>query len=322
MDLPSKIIELRRRNAWSQEDLASKVGLTRQSISKWESGISTPEIDKLVMLSELFDVSLDTLLKDDIEIEIATDNVEGDEIPNIITEEDALSYLRKKRLFGIIDGIATILMILSPITLIISCVFQEEGKFNVSESVAVVLGLVILLVLVAIGVGLYIYAYFQVKDDNERMSTGFKVPRNVKSMIEKKKKEYENTYLVKTIIGTIICIVSVIPLFVMALFDDDSLYALAISLLLAIASIGVYLFIESNSYRNGMLVLLKENTKISGSNKLYDSINSCLWVLAVGIYLLVSFLTSRWELTWLIFLGTTFISVVLGIIFNIKNDKD
>lgn len=55
---------LRKKNGLSQEELAEKLGVSRQSISKWESGTSLPEIDKLILLSEYFNVSVDYLVKE------------------------------------------------------------------------------------------------------------------------------------------------------------------------------------------------------------------------------------------------------------------
>lgn len=67
MILADKIILLRRRKGWSQEELAERLGVTRQSISKWEGAQSAPELDKILRMSEVFGVSCDFLLKDEIE---------------------------------------------------------------------------------------------------------------------------------------------------------------------------------------------------------------------------------------------------------------
>lgn len=75
MNLAEKIQQLRKRNNFSQEQLAEKLGVSRQSISKWESGQSVPEIDKIVQLSDFFEVTTDYLLKD-IEYQIEEDNVD------------------------------------------------------------------------------------------------------------------------------------------------------------------------------------------------------------------------------------------------------
>lgn len=62
-----KLLELRRREGLSQEQLADRLGVTRQSVSKWESGAAAPELTKLVALSDLFAVSVDYLVKDRLE---------------------------------------------------------------------------------------------------------------------------------------------------------------------------------------------------------------------------------------------------------------
>ena len=62
MELSEKILQLRKALGLSQEQLAEQVGVSRQSISKWETGQSVPELDKLVILSQVFGVSTDELL--------------------------------------------------------------------------------------------------------------------------------------------------------------------------------------------------------------------------------------------------------------------
>lgn len=64
MTLGDKLSKLRKENNYTQEQLADILGVSRQAISKWESDISYPETDKLIRMSELFDCSLDYLLKD------------------------------------------------------------------------------------------------------------------------------------------------------------------------------------------------------------------------------------------------------------------
>lgn len=70
MNLAEKISYERRRAGMSQEQLADKLGITRQSVSKWESGAAVPELTKLAAMSDVFQVSIDYLVKDNIEEEI------------------------------------------------------------------------------------------------------------------------------------------------------------------------------------------------------------------------------------------------------------
>ncbi|MGM9603469.1 MAG: helix-turn-helix domain-containing protein [Faecousia sp.] len=68
MKLAEKISELRRANGMTQEELAYACNVTRQSISKWEADIASPELEKLLLLGELFHVSMDVLLKDELTV--------------------------------------------------------------------------------------------------------------------------------------------------------------------------------------------------------------------------------------------------------------
>ncbi|MBQ8815156.1 MAG: helix-turn-helix transcriptional regulator [Lachnospiraceae bacterium] len=72
MTLGEKIYTLRKQNGLSQEQLAEALNVSRQSISKWEGNVTYPEPDKLIALSEYFQVSLDYLMKTDCENEKVT----------------------------------------------------------------------------------------------------------------------------------------------------------------------------------------------------------------------------------------------------------
>lgn len=65
MMLGEKIALLRGQNKMSQGDLAEKLEVSRQSVSKWETGASVPELDKLIMMSKLFNITLDELVQSD-----------------------------------------------------------------------------------------------------------------------------------------------------------------------------------------------------------------------------------------------------------------
>ena len=67
MKLPDKIIQLRKSNGWSQEDLAEKLNISRQAISRWESATAQPDAANILHLSRLFGVTTDYLLNDEYE---------------------------------------------------------------------------------------------------------------------------------------------------------------------------------------------------------------------------------------------------------------
>ncbi|MCI5845165.1 MAG: helix-turn-helix transcriptional regulator [Oscillospiraceae bacterium] len=76
MIFSDKLRLLRSQAGLSQEGLADKLHVSRQSVSKWESGISFPEIEKLIAISELFDVSIDALLKETTADALTTENMD------------------------------------------------------------------------------------------------------------------------------------------------------------------------------------------------------------------------------------------------------
>ncbi len=74
MKLSEKLQKLRNKYHYSQEEIADICGVTRQSVSKWESNIALPEIEKLIILSNLFNISIDVLLKENLDIDITKIN--------------------------------------------------------------------------------------------------------------------------------------------------------------------------------------------------------------------------------------------------------
>ena len=66
MIFADKLIQLRKKAGWSQEELAEQMDVTRQSVSKWECSKAIPDIEKMLRLSRLFGVSMASLMKDEI----------------------------------------------------------------------------------------------------------------------------------------------------------------------------------------------------------------------------------------------------------------
>ena len=71
MILSEKIAEERKKNGWSQEELAEKLDVSRQAVSKWESAQSTPDLQKLLRMEAVIGVSTDYLLKDEMDREVS-----------------------------------------------------------------------------------------------------------------------------------------------------------------------------------------------------------------------------------------------------------
>ena len=110
MILADKIIELRKKSGWSQEELADRLGVSRQSISKWEGAQSIPDLNRIIAMSQLFGVSTDYLLKDD-----ASETAGEERLPQVFDEsaeplrpvslEEANGFLRKKDSFPLQEAV-------------------------------------------------------------------------------------------------------------------------------------------------------------------------------------------------------------------------
>lgn len=116
MNISSQIRKYRNQLEYSQEELAHKLYVSRQTISNWENGHSYPDIQTLLMLSVLFDVSLDTLVKGDIEImktEISGQNKNMNRWAWTMT----ISYFGASIMMGPVLGTLSLWWLLIPIIL-------------------------------------------------------------------------------------------------------------------------------------------------------------------------------------------------------------
>ena len=149
MILAEKISMLRKQANWSQEELAEKLDVSRQSVSNWESTNSIPDLKKIILIAELFDVSTDFLLKDDHEaVEYDDKNTESNRIQ--INVEQAVSYVESKVAASALTTKGVILCICAVIPLFFFLALAQTGRLNLSEDAAAAMGIVSILIIVAI----------------------------------------------------------------------------------------------------------------------------------------------------------------------------
>ena len=154
MILADKITELRKKNGWSQEELAEKLDVSRQSISKWESAQSIPDMNRILKMSEVFGVSTDLLLKDDMEITDDRKNVDTVETygnARAVSIEEAGEFLLFREQSSGRVAFGVLLCILSPVLLIVLSGLQAGGILSLSEMTVCAIGLIVLLLMVGCG---------------------------------------------------------------------------------------------------------------------------------------------------------------------------
>ncbi|MCL2772954.1 MAG: helix-turn-helix domain-containing protein [Oscillospiraceae bacterium] len=143
MNLADKVQNLRREKQLSQEELAEKLDISRQSVSKWESGLAMPEIDKLIMLSEIFGVTTDYLLKSDESFHpdsSNTLNISNDEDISEKEEMKRLLYLMK---FGMIISLLSVSSLIGQFLLnILSIISNNNLGYSIGYNLCFVLSVI------------------------------------------------------------------------------------------------------------------------------------------------------------------------------------
>lgn len=293
MILADKIISLRKKSGWSQEELAQQLNVTRQSVSKWEGAQSTPDLDKVVQMSRLFGVSTDYLLKDELEEqETAPVGAVEPELRRVSMEE-AAQYLTLRREAAQKMALATFLCVLSPITLILMAGLSELTGFGLSENAAVGIGLCVLLVLVAAAVAIFITSGAKSREFQFLEEESFETAYGVSSMVKERQRAFAPTATRLNTIGTVLCILSVVPLFLSICFSAaDIVYIGAVCILLFLVALACLAFVYCGTISGAMEKLLEEgdySRTRKASNRVFHAVTVCYWLVATAVFFLYTF---------------------------------
>ena len=322
MILADKILELRKREGWSQEELAEKLGTSRQSVSKWEGAMSIPDMDKIVKMSALFGVSTDYLLKDDITEPVPGQGDADDNILRAVTLEEANAYTGKVEEGAKKLALGVSLTILSSVPLLILVGLAELGR--VSETAAAAGGVTALLLLVAAGVALILLN----RADSGKFSyleEEFTLDYGVKGVIEKKKEEIAPAKRKATVVGIILCILCAVPAVLAGMVEEGKYVSFAIALLLCMVSVAVYGFVWSGLIDGSCDKILQEGDYTPEEKRLSRKtgwVDGAYWMLAVAVYLGISFLGGNWERSWIVWaVAGVLFPVVRGIARAVSREK-
>ena len=308
MILADKIINERKKNGWSQEELAEKLSVSRQSVSKWEGAQAVPDLQKIIAMADIFGVSTDYLLKDEIEVKPAEVSIIEESISNRnavkVTLEEANEFIEVTKKTSPKIATATSLCIISPVLLIVLAGLSEKAGSGISEFAAGLIGVVTLLCLVAIAV--YLFIVYGSKTDKfeyleyEDIETAY----GVSGMVSEKKKAFESTHTNITAIGVIMCILACVPLIVAAFITEEEWIITAmVGVLLVIIATAVNMFIRVGSIWECYQMLLEEGdftVEKKSVKKVKEGVAKIYWCIAVAIYLAWSFLTNDWGITWVV----------------------
>lgn len=307
MILADKIINERKRNGWSQEELAEKLGVSRQSVSKWEGAQSVPDIQKIIQMAGIFEVSTDYLLKDEIEcaeLETVPSSYDDNETEVVkVSMEDANEYieLEKKYAPHIANGVT--LCITSPVILIFLTACADELGI-ISGKLASGLGIIGLFLMIITAVCMFIRSGNVLSKYDFLNTKAIETEYGVTGMVKERKKAYERKHELTTIIGVVMCIGCAIPVIVAGLAEASEFVTICMVCVLLISiGIAVNLFIRTGSINGSYKKLLQEGEFASIQKKKSAKIApyvSLYWMVATAIFLAWSFLSRDWGRTWIV----------------------
>lgn len=323
MSLGGKIAELRRQKGWSQENLAERLGVTRQSVSKWESDTSVPDLDKIVSLSDLFGVSTDYLIKNDEPEAAAT---AAEQSARYVSASQAQDFIAMAENSAPKTALAVMLCILSPVCLIFLAALSEMPQAPISEGAATGIGMAALLILVAAGVAMLIITSGKLSKyeflDKELIRLDAAAERSVRNM----KADFQRPYYRSVAIGVTLCILGVLPLIVLSCMGArDIAVASGVELFLICVAIAVFLFVRFGciwSAYNKLLQLDDYTPENKAVERRTSVFSGAYWCLMTAIYLAASFVTGRWDRTWIIWpVAGVLFAAVRGIVDSIIKAK-
>lgn len=307
MILADKIIENRKRNGWSQEELAGKLGVSRQSVSKWESAQAMPDLKKILQLSEVFGVTTDYLMKDEIEAIPSDAAVTVDsgleETVRQVSMEEANAFLAYNEKSSRRISTGVMMCIASPVLLVLLEGLAEAELIPLSETAASLTGTVVLLFIIAGAVGSFVRDGLQGSRYEYLEKLDIDTEYGVSGMVKERRDAGAEQRSRLLILGIMLCIISAVPLMIMNMVrysnNTDALPVIGVAAMLATCAVGVRLIVLTSIRQGGFDRLLEEGdyTRLNKKAGKYDGI---YWAVATAIYLGWSFLTGRWELTWIV----------------------
>lgn len=316
MILADKIVQLRRQNGWSQEELAHRLDVSRQAVSKWESGNSIPELDKILNMSRIFHVTTDYLLKDELEQpeSVQSTSPDTDALPvrepvRTLSLDEANTYLELVRQTREKIAFSVSLFILCPIPLLLLGGWADGTP---KEDFAAGIGVAVLLVIVAVGLIFLLPAAFLLEKfeylEKEDIALGY----GIAGILERQKDDYAPIFRKSITLGVVLCVMAVVPLMLTAAFQpSDRWMIVSVSLLLAMVALAVQLFIRAGMVQdsfNKLLQLEDYTTHEKMLNRKIGWFAGAYWCVVTAVYLGVSLWKDSWKTSWIIW-------VVAGLVF-------
>lgn len=298
MIFSDKLIALRKKNGFSQEELAEKLGVSRQAVSKWESAQSIPDLNRILELSKLFGVTTDYLLKDELEQSEALPDQDSDQGLRSLSMEEASEYLRVSGRSALRVALGTMTAILSVVPVIVLGVLSEKyGDWLAAVGVGA------MLLIIACAVGLFIMNGSELKPyeflDKEPIDTAY----GVDGMAEERRRKLAPKLTRWRIIGVVLMLMGVAAMVIVgtAAEGKELLEGCAMAGMMVFIALGSFLMVRAGCLSGGLDRLLEEGdfTREKKAEGERASLMLIFWMIVVAI-MLVALLVLEWSYFWVI----------------------
>lgn len=304
MILADKITEQRKKTGLSQEELADRLGVSRQAVSKWEGAQSVPDLARILELARLFGVSTDYLLKDEMGQAEYVDTDDDVEPVRRVSMAEAAGFLELKQRLSVRVSTGVLMCILSPVCLLLLGAASEAKLFHIGETAASGIGIIVMLLLVAAAVAIFISCDVMARPYSYLEREAFETEYGVTGMVRERQKQYQSTHTWKMIAGVCACILSVVPLLAASFLTEDTFIMVSMTaVLLLFVAVGVFQLVSTGVYWESLEQLLQEgdySKKKKRNGELTEAVSGIYWTLTVAGYLAYSFITGAWDKSWIV----------------------
>ncbi len=316
MFLSGNLIYLRKREGITQEELADQLGVSRQSVSKWETGESYPETDKLLLLCDIFQVSLDALMRSELDTK---ENVKDIKNSRIVRQwNHRFSIGISLGVFFILFGIACCVALSG---------YAETLEAKRSEFVYVFCGV---FVVTFVAIAVFLFMFFGISYDRFCKEN----PKTKGVYTEEQLKKFNKCFIIGMpclvsgiLIDVVILIIltSLIDFDILLMQNKDSGYCFITSIFLLVLAFlvgGLVYFgiqhknhLDSNSEENNSLETSSSHKKIK------DALCGVVMMLATAFFLLCGIVWNCWHPAWVVFPIGGILCGIISIIFEARDPR-
>lgn len=327
MSFTENLQYLRKWNKITQEELADELGVSRQAVSKWETGEAYPETDKLIILCDKFGVTLDELVRGDISAR------EREEKPAENANKwhiypDEYGFKRQMDRFSAAMATGVFLILLGVAVCVAICGYSETVRLTDGNLASVIAGLSAVPLLILIAAAVFLFVFFGISQ--ERFKKTHPEIRNV--FTKKECDDFSRRFTVGMALLVSGVLVDVVFLIVMIMLaeagvinggGDVTSYIVAAFLFILSFIVGGLVYFGIQHEKFNVSEYNKNNVKeASARSKLKDAICSSIMLLATATFLILGFTLGLWKYVWIVFPVGGILCGIVGAIMGAKDDHD